>query len=305
MAGWLQPVEDPHREIRESTAGISARRVASTIVKVRAVAIVGVDRLRGGVSMSYGRSVAIAAGLVAALVGVTGCLSTDDWDSHPESTPVTSSTALPDRDDFVAALKKTAGLRLTFTVQSDLDNGSLSGTGAADPTAQTMTSIVTVDDQYPSKIEKVQIGNQIWERDLKQNASTWLHIDQAKLPKNDKRLVNPADPLGLANLAPAIGSVEKGSGPGKYIGKFYPAHAGLLPLGAPELTCLCTALAPFTATVDEQGRVTSLSFTIDQTSGKTLKMNTTMAGFDQPVRVAKPTKGHTVEAPDSYYGTKS
>jgi len=255
--------------------------------------------------MSYTRGAAIAAGLVGALLGMSGCLSTDDWDSSPASTPATSSTTLQDRDDFLAALKKTSGLKLTFTVQSDLDDGSLTGTGAADPGAQTMTSTVTVNDKYPSKIEKIQIGDQIWERDLKQDASAWLHIDQTKLPKDDKRLVNPADPLGLAKLTPAIGSVEKGSGPGKYLGKFYPAHAGLLPLGAPELTCLCTTLSPFTATVDEQGRVTSLSFTIDQTSGKTLKMTTTMAGFDQPVRVAKPAKGRIVEAPDSYYGTKS
>jgi hypothetical protein len=255
--------------------------------------------------MSYTRGVAIAAWLVGALLGVSACLSSDDWESAPASTPTTSSTALQARDDFVAALKKTSGLRMTFTVQSDLDDGSLSGTGAADPGAQTMTSTVTVNDKYPSKIEKIQIGNQIWERDLRQNASAWLHIDQSKLPKDDKRLVNPADPIGLANLTPAIGSVEKGSGPGQYLGKFYPARAGLLPLGAPDLTCLCTALAPFTATVDEQGRVTSLSFTIDQTGAKTLKMTTTMAGFDQPVRVVKPTKGRIVEAPDSYYATKS
>ncbi len=62
--------------------------------------------------MLYGRVVAIAAGLVTALLGMSGCLSTDGWDSGPASTPATSSvssTSLQDRDDFVAALKKTIG----------------------------------------------------------------------------------------------------------------------------------------------------------------------------------------------------
>ena len=56
---------------------------------------------------------------------------------------------------------------------------------------------------------------------------------------------------------------------------------------------------PFTATVDDQDRLTALTIDLTGIDAQLGTLKTTYSGFGTPVTVAAPTAAETVEAPDS------
>ncbi len=254
--------------------------------------------------MPSGRTAVVALSLSVVLVAASGCLSVDDDGFGSPSTPATSSTALQDREDVIAALARTQAVAYAFTVRSDVDeDGTLTASGAVDPGAKTFTSTVKITSptHSPNSTAMILVGGQLYERDLERKSSRWIHIDPVRLAKSTLPTFDAADPTGLAKFAKTLGSVERGSAPGAYLGRFNAHEAGLLPIGAPEMTCFCVQLVPFRATVDAQGYVTSISVDVVQTTGRTLKMTTTLTGFTKAVPVKAPAKAQTIEATDDFY----
>jgi len=251
--------------------------------------------------MWYWRS---AVGLVVAVAALSGCISSED-PFETTSRPTASSTALQDRDDLLAALRKTHASRYTFSVQANLGaDGNVAATGAVDAAAQVFSSTVKVTDtKLPSTMEHLVVNQQMYVRSADDKSKRWMHVDLTKLSKDSSGYVDVADPAGLARFIDSVGSVERGSTAGAYLGKFNANKASPLPIGAPLETCLCSFPMAFRALVDAQGRVTSIVMDVVQSSGPTLKMTTTMAGFDQPVTVTAPAAASTFEAPDWYYKT--
>ena len=252
--------------------------------------------------MTHGGKVLIGIGLAVTLLALSGCLSTDTGFDTP-TTPSTSSTTLQDREDLIAALKKTHASRYKLAVEADLGkDGKVTATGAADSAARLFGNTVKhTGTTLPTSIERVIVGNDAYLRDLDGKSGRWMHVNLARFAKTSLNYVDTTDPVGLAKFIDSVGSVERGSTPGAYLGKFNANNAGNLPIGAPLETCLCSHLMPFRAVVDAQGRVASISMELVLTDSPTMKMTTTFSDFDAPVHLAPPPKAKTVEAPDWYY----
>jgi hypothetical protein len=110
-----------------------------------------------------------------------------------------------------------------------------------------------------------------------------------------------SDPTGLARFITTVGFVQR-TAPHTYSGSFDANASGpFLPIGAPTLVTI-GGHAPFTATTDEQNRVSRIHIELPpQPNGLQLVMTTTLNGHDEPLTTKAPSKATVREADASTY----
>ena len=174
----------------------------------------------------------------------------------------------------------------------------MTATGTADPSTSAMDMRMQVRGPQPMAIEMRNTGKDVYMRfrgrSLGSYADRWMHIGGDRIPAR-LGFGSAEDPGDAQRLLRAIVDVRR-DGPGRYRGTMdmsrtpSPDPALLERLGAKARA------VPFTAAVDDQGRLVGITIRMDVLFRSMPSMQVRYSDFGTPVRVVKP-KGRIIEAP--------
>jgi hypothetical protein len=244
-------------------------------------------------------------GLFAALcLGVTACSGqTGGATGGTGATPGTGATsdapvASAAMSELTAAAQKLNDSTVTVTVEST----GLSSTGNLDPQADQATSTMRFSGQGTSStIEIRAIGEDVYLKATGMpnvDPAKWLHLDVARLAGTSFDILPEGDAAGAGRFIENMADVQS-TGDGAYSGMLdltkVSGRAGV----SIDLLGGKGDAVPFTATVDDQDRLTALTIDLSGIDAQLGTLKTTYSGFGTPVTVAAPTAAETVEAPAS------
>ncbi len=256
------------------------------------------------------RRTAVVGLLVAAGLGLAACTT-----GTPTGTPSASSstaTQVAPADQLTAAFAKltTQGYDVTVT---EFGSG-LNAHASVDPTRKAATEDVKADlgaSGGTIEVTAVQIDGKLWVKlNLGQlqaqtgvDPTKWLLIDASKL-KPDNLPFDPSSPdlLALAGLFSGVSNVTrtdathlsgtvdltKATGPNK------PNESDVSGAGD------AAKAVPFTATLDDQGRLTELKITPDSGHGA-LAQDITISNYGSPSPINPPADADVVPTPPAVY----
>ena len=139
-------------------------------------------------------------------------------------------------------------------------------------------------------------------------AGTWTHVDVSRLPEGANVGLRPGqiDPVNTAKLLGSSTDVHA-TGSNSYAGTVDLTKAiGLA--GVSQVTVDNSGVqaqsVPFTAGLDEQGRLSALTIQVPAVKGQAAQpLEVLYTDYGVPVTVTKPTGAEVTEAPDSLYGS--
>jgi hypothetical protein len=211
-----------------------------------------------------------------------------------------SPTVAP-KDALLAAAKPLATSSYQFTVKSGLTNGS----GAVDPlNASGKVSATEAVGGASVKLDVIRIKGNVWVKAdlgalnaaLGVDPTKYAHIDITKLTNPDLPFDLKGDPMDAAGLLAGVTDVTTTDGK-TYTGTVDLTKAtGVL---APDSQTLQKAAGkanavPFTATVDDNGRLTDVKIVA---ADPTLTTEVSFTGFETAANVSAPADADVVEAP--------
>lgn len=252
--------------------------------------------------MKIRKGVVVGAALLASLAFVAGCQGSKSPSSSGTST-TTTAPAKPASEELIDAVKKVNSTNYSFSMKV----AETTMTGAADPAKKAMKMKMQVSAQGANlTIDVVAVGTDYY---LKMagmpipgvDASKYMHLDATKVTSlKNFGIEDLNDPTNTAELTRQFVNVEK-TGEGKFKGTMDLTKATALDDDIKALGDKAKAV-PFEATVDSQGRLTTLKFTVPAgTSTPEMPMEMTYSDFGGSVTVAKPAASEVVEAPASIY----
>jgi LppX/LprAFG-like lipoprotein len=206
----------------------------------------------------------------------------------------------------VSALSKAVGLLDTtsFTVTATSGTG-FKLTGSIDAPKGNATAQLTASGPNAEiNIKTLLLGNDLYAQVPGiTKAGTWTHLDGSRLPAGATIGLKPGqiDPIGTANILGTATDVSS-SGPNAYAGSLdLSKAAGMAGLSQVTIDGYGAAAqkVPFTATLDDQGRLTKMTVTPPQGD----PIDVTYSGYGQPVSAARPAASAITEAPDSFYNS--
>ena len=244
------------------------------------------------------------ATLATAAVALAGCENgTTPAGSAPTPTGTASSAAAADPAAVSALSKATALLGTTSFKVTATSGQGFKLTAAVDPPSGNGTAEVTAGGANAEVGVKTLLAGQDLYLQVPgvTKAGTWTHVDVSRLPAGANVGLRPGqvDPVGTAAL---LGSSTDVHSTGN-------SYAGTLDLtkatgltGLSQVTVggnTAVSMVPFTAAVDEQGRLTQMTISPPQTD----PIEVLYSDYGVPVSVTKPGPAEITEAPDSFYST--
>ena len=236
--------------------------------------------------------------------------------SGPPPAPAATATVAPSRtpspgEALTLALALVKGLNCDVTVtqpgQDSVANGSVNyGTQSA-----TVTSKSRSGDSLVS-IAATQVGPKLWVKidlgsangKLGLNSRKWYLVDQTKLTGHKKKIFDVAnfDMLDIAGLMEGTGGVVRKDATHvtgtvdltRSTGVSAPSDADLTRAGPGA------AKVPFTATIDDQGRLVDLLIQAD-TIDRDLTNEYAFSNFGAPTPIAAPAAADVAPTPASVY----
>ncbi|MGC5287381.1 hypothetical protein [Micromonospora sp. DT231] len=245
----------------------------------------------------------LSIALAVALVGGCGTKSDDS------AAPGASAAPAPSKVEPVAAVKQGMDRSLagTLSMQASVKAGNQSITlgGKMDPVAKA----IQISGKAPEPIEVRLIGNTAYiKSESMEGEKPWMKIDLGKL-KPTSTLRQSFDLKSQTGLVGGTVSAQEVGG-GRYTGIAdlnKAAEAASTEAGMREGLQSTAKLAkdptavPFEATLDADGRLTALSYTIATKSLGDLVTEMKMSDFGKPVTVEAPPAGETEAAADEMY----
>lgn len=225
------------------------------------------------------------------------------------STPSPSPSLAAPKDALVDSVKKLGQNSYAF----DLKQTNASGQGKVDPAnkaAQVQADASSSNGSF--KVSVVVVGADYWiKMDLgsdldklaKIDPTTWMHIDVSKVTKKDSLPVDPSsvDLLDFSTMSDSLVNVQRTDAT-HYTGTIdLTTVKGAAELDQDTVKKLGDKAksVPFTATLDDQGRLTE--FKIDGSSiDPEASIDMTFSDYGADQNITKPT-GTVKEAPSSVY----
>lgn len=232
--------------------------------------------------------------LAAATLALAGCGDTSQPNAN-NTAPATSAPALSAKEAFTSAVKK---LNDTSS-KADLSMDGLvtmKGTALTDPAGKKahVTNDVTAAGTT-IKTEMISINNEVWVKmsGVPGLPTKWMHVAADK--------VKPGSSLDItkdssAKLDSAVVTVERDGATG-FKGTLDMAKTGTASEDLLKRLGDKAKAVPFTATVDSQGRLTTIVLDMTAVTPGTGKLSTTYSGFGDPVTVTAPAAADTMEMP--------
>ncbi|MEV0716119.1 hypothetical protein [Asanoa sp. NPDC050611] len=240
-------------------------------------------------------------GVFAALaIGLAGCGNTT-------APGVTSTPSAGASDDASAPSAATAELTAAAqklnddTVKVTLESAAVNSTGNLDPKADKATMSLKIGASGSnSSVDLRSIGEDAWLQATGVpgvEPGKWLHIDGARLAGTSFDALPDGDAAGAGKFVERMADVTK-SGDGSYQGTIDLTKVAGSGVSVDVLGGKGNSV-PFTATVDDQGRLSKLSLDLTSIDPQLGTMTTTYSDFGTPVTVAQPPAAQVVEAPES------
>jgi hypothetical protein len=254
------------------------------------------------------RLAATGIGVLAALTFASGCTA------KPAPTPTTTPKAAMEVLDDAAA--KTRGQSFKYTVTY---GDMLTGDGARDATGANTQRNVTVKtgtngltivakvlhvgDKVYVKLDLGPLGAQLL--GLGGLGDRWLLVDLAKLNANglSASLIPNADSSTIDAYIKGVVSAETVS-PTEIKGTVDISKSAPLALPVSELSKLTNEqkIVPFTATLDDQGRITKTVINMPTVAGyPAAPLTTNYTDYGAAISIAAPAADQVVAAPDTIY----
>jgi hypothetical protein len=254
------------------------------------------------------RRLAIVGLALVTALGLAGCGTAGD-DATVQTPP--SGAAAPAADigtgletELVAAATKLA--QDTVKVEMEMA-GAMSMTGVMDPKATTADMAMKLGaGTGATDVKLIQVKDDLY---LKFTGSlskvvgeSWLHIDAASLKAGSN--FNPLqgnDPAGAKALVEAMTNVQK-VGDSGYRGTLDMTKAERFNKDSLKALGAEANAVPFTATVDGQGRLTSMNIEMGSVMAGAGTMKTTYSDFGTKVDVKAPPASQVKELPANMSG---
>ncbi|MEV4537991.1 hypothetical protein AB0J82_29845 [Asanoa sp. NPDC049518] len=236
-------------------------------------------------------------GVFAALcIGLVGCGNTTA--PGASATPSAGATEASPPSTATAELTAAAQKLNDDTVKVTLESSTVTSTGNLDPKADKATMTVRVGNS--SNIDLRSIGEDAWLQATGVpgvEPGKWLHIDGARLAGTTFDALPDGDAAGAGKFVERMADVTK-SGDGSYQGTIDLTKVAGSGVSVDVLGGKGNAV-PFTAAVDDSGRLTELTLDLSSIDPQLGRMTTTYSDFGAPVTVAEPPAAQVVEAPES------
>ena len=258
--------------------------------------------------MTVRRTMAGLAVLVALALTGTACdrLTGGRGDDQPSPTPATPREAL------TASTKAFSTMSFSCTMKDAESTGECQ----VDPTAGharldltfadaeiglefTFNLLVRGDDTWL----KVDFGRATGDPRLPDLPKGWMHLDRSRIKDGDDLAFRNEDPAGAHHVMAAIVDVEA-AGDRRYKGTVdlpKATESALVNDDHAKALGDKAAAVPFEATLDDQGRLATLTITVPAAGDDEAQTwEATYLNYGVPIQVDAPT-GEVVEAPDEVY----
>jgi len=195
-----------------------------------------------------------------------------------------------DQTSFTLTATSGSGFRMTGSI--DAPNGKAAAQlTASGPNAEINVKTTLIGQDLYAQVPGIT------------KAGTWTHVDGSRLPANANIGLRPGqiDPVNTANLLKATTDV-KATSDNSYTGSVDLSKvAGVAGLGQVTIAASDAPVqnVPFTATLDAQGRLSTLTVNLPQAD----PLQVAYANYGQPVQVTAPAPSEITEAPDSFYSS--
>jgi hypothetical protein len=204
-----------------------------------------------------------------------------------------SATAALGTTSFKVTMTAGPGLKLTGLMDAPNGTGTADLTATGPNTEINVKTLLVGEDLYV-KVPGVTKGD------------TWTHVDGSRLPENANIGLRPGqiDPANTAQLLTSTTDVRQVT-PRSYEGTLDLTKAAGVAGVDPTLVKTWGAQAqnvPFTAGLDEQGRLSALTIQLPAVNGQQAQpLEVLYTDYGTKVEAAKPAATEITEAPDSLY----
>jgi hypothetical protein len=205
---------------------------------------------------------------------------------------LSAAVAKLDNTSFELTATSGSGFKLTASIDAPGAKGTAQLT-ASGPNAEINIKTLLIGQDLYAQVPGITKGD------------TWTHVDGSRLPAGVNIGLRPGkiDPVDTAGLISAITDV-KATSDTSYSGSVdLSKAAGLAGLGQVTIAAsgaasgTTTQNVPFTAGLDDQGRLSTLTVELPQSE----PLQVTYANYGKPVTVTAPSQ--ITEAPDSFYSS--
>jgi hypothetical protein len=252
------------------------------------------------------RRLAIAGVVLAGTLSLAGCGLADDAAAPAAPTTAVSAPPVVSAEAELAAAATKLG-EDTARIDTDLA-GTMSMTGVVDPAARKASMTMTLGTSATASTIRIRkVGDDMYlkiEGALSRIAGggKWLHLDVDKVQAGSTFDIMPgADPTGARTLARAVTAVRREGGHG-FVGMLDMTKARTVDKNALKALGAEATTVPFTATTDDQGRLTSMNVDMSGVAAGMGTLKTRYSDFGTPVDVRKPPAAQVTEAPDRLTG---
>lgn len=195
-----------------------------------------------------------------------------------------------DNTSFTLTATSGSGFKLTADIDAPGGKGTAQLT-ASGPNAEINIKTLLIGQDLYAQVPGIT------------KAGTWTHVDGSRLPAGVNIGLRPGriDPVDTANLLSATTDV-KATSDTSYSGSLdLSKAAGVAGLGSVTIGAsgAPTQTVPFTATLDDQGRLATLTVDLPQSE----PLQVTYTNYGKPVTVTAPAASEITEAPDSFYSS--
>jgi len=230
--------------------------------------------------------------------GVTGVRSSALASATKTTAPPASPTAESSgqaRAALAAAARRLGddSMRMSLTLGTVITGG-----GTADPTTKAMHMSMRMRGRQAMTVEVRHTGKDVYirveGRSFGSLADQWMHIGGDRIPTG-LGVGSAEDPGDAQRLLQTVVDVHR-DGPGRFRGTLDMSKSPQADPAAIERMGASARAVPFTAEVDEQGRLVGLRVRMDAVAPSMPALQVRYSDFGTPVRVTKP-KGRIIEAP--------
>ncbi|MFG1678270.1 hypothetical protein [Micromonospora sp. NPDC049282] len=253
---------------------------------------------------SLARALAVC---LAALLTACGTTTTSDIATDGPSAPSASapSASAPTAAEAPAAIRQGFQRSLEKTVRMDVTIKAGNQTVTMRSALEPATGGMTLDMTTPEPVSMVVTADAVYVQQDEKDGKPWLKLDRARL-RPEGQLAQGLDIRAQAGILGGVVSAQS-AGNGRYTGVADPDKAVAAASSESERATLRNAFkvlktkaVPFTATLDDAGRLTLLTYTFDTAAGA-VDNEMKMHSFGEPVTITAPKASQTEAAAAEMY----
>lgn len=234
--------------------------------------------------------------LAATTFALAGCAGKTAGEQTP---PTTAAPQVSAKDALIAASKKLndQSAKVEMTMESAT---TMKATGQVDPVGKKATMSMSIGIGAETlDVKVISIAGEAWVqmKGMPGFGDKWMHIPADKVKKGSTFDIMAADdPAGTKDFIAGLATVERDGANG---------FKGTLDVTKGDLTDEDTIkqlgekakAVPFTAKVDDKGRLTTMVMDMASINPSAGKITTVYSAFGEPVTISQPPAAEVIEAP--------